>query len=350
MGTDKPIAPVFVVSTGRCGSTLLSSMVRLHPDILSLSEFFGHLGPGGVRAVRVGGKAAFRRLNTPLPGLRRFIEQGRISEFLYPAGPDSRYGPAEVPPIMCMTLPHLTDEPESLWDELGPALRARGRHALTDHYRFVFEWLMRRFGRRTWIERTGGTLPMAPVLARHYPDARFVHIYRDGRDTAISMSVHPGFRPMTIRSLVLGKIGLDPFSAVNWGGSSPWVHIPARIQMRLMPPKWLLSREIPLESFGWLWSGMVERGTEFLDTLHPDRTLPMRFETLLESPREEMTRFIEFVAPELANRQWLEDVTALPRPKTPVWPGLDTTQQARLAEACARGQEILGYAPARGGP
>ena len=325
-------------------------MVRLHPDILSLSEFFGFLGPGGVRAARVGGKAAFGKLNTPLPGLRRFIDRGRISEFLYPAGPDSRYGLDDVPPIVCTTLPHLTDEPELLWDELGPALRARGRHPLTDHYRFIFEWLMERFGRRTWIERTGGTLPMTPVLARHFPDARFVHIYRDGRDTAISMSKHPGFRPMAIRSLMLKKIGLDPFSTTNWGGSSPWVHVPARIQMRLMPPKWLLSKEIPLASFGWLWSGMIEKGTEFLKKLHPDRTLSMRFETLLKSPKKEMTRFIEFVGPELANQQWLDDVSALPLPKAPVWPRLEATQQAKLAEACARGQEILGYAAASGGP
>jgi hypothetical protein len=31
---------VFVVSTGRCGSTMLSNMLRLNPGILSLSEFF----------------------------------------------------------------------------------------------------------------------------------------------------------------------------------------------------------------------------------------------------------------------------------------------------------------------
>ena len=113
------------------------------------------------------------------------------------------------------------------------------------------------------------------------------------------------------------------------------MHIPARIQMRLMPPKWLLSKEIPLASFGWLWSGMIEKGTEFLKALHLERTLSMRFETLLKSPNKEMTRFIEFVGPELANQQWLEEVSALRRPKAPVWPRLEATQQARLAEARA---------------
>jgi hypothetical protein len=33
----------FVVGTGRCGSTMLSAMLREHPDVLSMSEFFGTL-------------------------------------------------------------------------------------------------------------------------------------------------------------------------------------------------------------------------------------------------------------------------------------------------------------------
>ena len=346
MGDRKDMAldPVFVVSTGRCGSTLLSEMVRLHPQILSVSEFFGWLGPGAVRAPVVTGETAFRRLNTPLPGFSEFFEDGSIGEFLYPIGQGGRYGLEDMPPIMCTTLPHLTDEHDQLWDELSPLLRARGRHRLTDHYRFVMDWLRTRFGRRVWVERTGATLPMAPVLARRFPDARFVHIYRDGRDTAISMHRHPAFRPTAIRSLALRKIGLDPFSHLNWGGSSPWVHIVARTYVRFTSPKRLMERGTPLESFGWLWSGMIESGVAFLDTLSPGRVLSMRFETLLDSPREEMTRFAEFVGPELTDADWLEAVSALPRRKPPSWPKLGKDRQVRLARACAPGQRILGYA------
>jgi hypothetical protein len=35
--------PVFIVGTGRCGSTMMSNVVRLHPRLLSLSEFFTSL-------------------------------------------------------------------------------------------------------------------------------------------------------------------------------------------------------------------------------------------------------------------------------------------------------------------
>ena len=33
--------PTYVVGTGRCGSTMLSNMLREHPKVLSISEFFG---------------------------------------------------------------------------------------------------------------------------------------------------------------------------------------------------------------------------------------------------------------------------------------------------------------------
>ena len=41
---------VIVVSTGRCGSTMLSNMLRLNPEILSLSEFFSLLMPDPLRS------------------------------------------------------------------------------------------------------------------------------------------------------------------------------------------------------------------------------------------------------------------------------------------------------------
>ena len=35
--------PTFIVGTGRCGSTMLSNMLREHPKVLSLSEFLPSL-------------------------------------------------------------------------------------------------------------------------------------------------------------------------------------------------------------------------------------------------------------------------------------------------------------------
>ena len=340
--------PVFIVSTGRCGSTMLSNMVRMHPRLLSVSEFFSALAAGALRQRTMDGERAFRLLNTPRPAARALLGGGlRIPEFLYPFGPGARYSPEEVPPIMCTALPHLSDDPEALWDELASALRSRGRHRLTSHYRFVFEWLAHRFGKSVWLERSGGSLLLVPSLARHFPDARFVHIFRDGRDAAISMHGHHAFRAMALAALATRRLGLDPFRPPNWPGTSWWVPAVARLQFRLFSVERYLQTEIELPVFGWLWSNMIERGIAYLNGLSPERVLSLRVEAMLASPKEEIGRFIDFVGAEYGDAEWMEQASALPHPLPPRWTRLPPEEHARLAGACAPGQRILGYESGR---
>ena len=125
---EKMTDPVFIVSTGRRGSTMLSNMVKLHPDLLSVSEFFTALTSRVFRGRRPTGETVFRRLNTLSPGGKALLTNGLIvDEFLYPIGPEARYALGDVPSIMCTTLPHLTDDPEGLWDDFAAALRVRGK-------------------------------------------------------------------------------------------------------------------------------------------------------------------------------------------------------------------------------
>ena len=343
----KMASPVFIVSTGRCGSTMLSNMVRMHPKILSVSEFFVYVAKGAFRDKKVSGRVAYRRLNKPGAIVRSLLKHELPTEgVLYKYGPEARYAPEETPPILCTTLPHLTDNPEQLWDELGPLVRVRGKNTLCSHYRFVFEWLAERFGKNVWLERSGGSLLLTHELARNFPDARFVHIYRDGRDTAMSMYGHHPFRVYALGAQKLHNFGIDPFHLVNWTGAKRWIgwiHIVSNLYFRLFSMDRILNAKIELPVFGWIWSNMIERGVEYLNALPEERVLSMRFETVLASPKEEMNRFIEFVGPEFVDPDWLEIVSTLPRTKPPRWPRLSSEVYAALAKACAPGQEILGY-------
>ncbi len=337
-------APTFIVSTGRCGSTMLSNMVRRHPDILSVSEFLTSLASRALRGGRMTGEAVFRRLDTLSPAGRALLDNGLfIDEFLYRLGPDARYRADEVPAIMCATLPHLSDDPERLWDDLAAALRSRGEDSLAAHYSFVFEWLADHFGKRAWVERSGASLLFVPELDRLFPGARFVHVFRDGRDTAMSMHGHHFFRLRIEAAELLRMVGLDPFHPANWLGTSPWMPFFERWRFRFFSADRYKRANIRLTSAGWFWSRMIERGTEYLNAVPADRVLTMRFESIVASPEEEMSRFISFVGAGFADAGWLREVSTLPRPRTPSWTRLSPEQHARLAAACAPGQEILGY-------
>jgi hypothetical protein len=49
-------------------------------------------------------------------------------------------------------------------------------------------------GKSTWVENTNRNVAAGPMLLRMLPDARFVHIFRDGRDVAASL-VKQSFGP-----------------------------------------------------------------------------------------------------------------------------------------------------------
>ena len=191
---------------------MISDVLNLHPDVLSLSEVFSLLGPLALFRKRLSGRAMWALCSRQNPALRVLLSADPIpSEILYPFDdPHARYSTQNVPPILCAMLPHLTPDYENLYDDLEPVVRARSKANLADQYRFLFEWLREHFERRVWVERSGGSLLSVPRLRRLFPEARVVHVYRDGRDTALSMSRHPAFQ-VTLATLdKLQRLGLKP--------------------------------------------------------------------------------------------------------------------------------------------
>ena len=324
---------------------MLSDIVRRHRDILSVSEFFTSLGSRAFLGRRLTGEAVFRRLNTlPIEGRAMLGNGFQVDEFLYRFGPGSRYQPHNLPPIMGSTLPHITDDAEGTWDELAATLRRRGSGTVADQYRFVFDWLAQRFDKAVWVERSGASLPFVPILARMFPDARFVHICRDGRDTAMSMQSHHFFRWRVLAARRMRRFGIDPLHERNLLGTSPWVPLLSWVWFKLVFRADRYRREvIELSSFGRFWSNMIEQGLANLHALPEERVLTMRYESVLASPREELTRFIRFVGREFEDSEWIDAAVALVRPQQARWPALDPKEHRALAEACEPGQSILGY-------
>src|ERR1044072_5512427 len=140
----------FVVGTGRCGSTALSEVLRLHPHVLSLSELMASLEPsalpeGPLPEGPVSGEEFWEVLAGPPAFANRLIREGfGLPEHTYPGSASGGRFSAEgdgIPAVALTALPHLSDDPDALFDALRPVVCGRARGPVGEHYRALFEAL-----------------------------------------------------------------------------------------------------------------------------------------------------------------------------------------------------------------
>jgi hypothetical protein len=316
----------FVIGTGRCGSTLLSTMLAAHREVVSIHEFFTGLDWGRRFAPGpVTGAELAELVGAEQPVTTAVLARGHTSdEIRYPFGaPHARYRPGDpVPWLLVTMLSRLADDPDPLFDELMAFCRRRPVAPLADHYRAVFSHLAERMGGSVWIERSGSSLDYLGGLVDLYPGARFVHIHRDGREAALSIREHPFFR-----------LGVSLFMDLFPEGDDEDAVISEVIGTA--PPCWAVGR---------YWSDQVLRGFAALPRLDHDQFLQVRFEDLVTRPAEVLTAiagFFELPADDGFSERAAAMSTGLPAAR---FDSLAPDEQRELDDACRPGQVLLGRA------
>ena len=345
----------FVVGTGRCGSTLLSRLLREHPDVLSMSEFFSTLriaAPEMYRAGRAGfpvrdmdGAQLWRLLARPFPMLDAMISDGlRTPEMLYPA--DGRFGPATgIPLVSHYVLPMLGADPDWLFDKLAAEVPRWPRRPAAAQYQKLFGYLAGLLGRPVVVERSASSLHMIPLLRAQFPTARFVHLYRDGPDCALSMSRHPAFRREILAIGAVRAAGLPAGSTLQQVNDA----LPERFRGLICPPydaRKLRDFPIPVEVFGRdRWSPMICAGLAALDPLPAASRTSLRYEELLADPAASLTRLAGFIGISTPG-EWLDLArrTVDPARAGTATAELDAGALARLRAACEPGTRALAAA------
>ena len=81
--------------------------------------------------------------------------------------------------------------------EIAAAELDQLRRAATDHAHFIELFFTRcadRRGKPRWAEKTPTNVRQLAYLFRHFPNAKFVHVVRDGRDVVCSLRTYPKYR------------------------------------------------------------------------------------------------------------------------------------------------------------
>ncbi|HME72060.1 MAG TPA: sulfotransferase [Myxococcota bacterium] len=333
-----PIAR-FIVGTGRCGSTLLSRMLAEHPDVCSIFEFFTGLDWGRRFAGGSVPATDFAELiSRPQPMIDAVLRRGySVEEVTYPFG-RGRFARGDTMPwILVSMLPRLADDPDRLFEEVVTFAQRLPEQPLREHYRTLFEWLAVRRGRRYWIERSGSSIDYLASLYALFPEARVVHIHRDGREAALSMREHHAYRvPISLMYDAPVASGRRPSEL---GGID--LTAPPRPDD---PISQILASRPPVEAFGRYWSDQVIRGTDALAHADPARFLAVHFEDLVAKPKDVVRVIAAFLGLE-GGGGWLARSAGLVRGiPAPRFAELTESERAALDAASRPGMIRLGRA------
>ena len=328
----------------------MSNLINQHPDICSISEFFALASDLGARFPELfpdaplDGEALWALIGRGYPRTDLMIRHDvAMPEVIYPyKDPTARFGQETgVPLILQATLPHLSRDFDALYDQVATFCRALPEAPIRQHYDALFGFLQAQLGRKIWIERSGGIFNVIEEIHRLWPEARFIHVVRDGRSTAMSMNSHRGFKMFVLGQFLTECLKVDPYYDDN------------REKLRRVPRQYraFLPEHFDAEAFdafrfglpmmGSLWSGQILKGLKVLDTLPADRLMTLRYEDLLDTPAQELERLAAFLGDDFVQAAWIEHAASLIRAPRSDVDALDADQRKALDSACRAGFEAL---------
>jgi LPS sulfotransferase NodH len=155
----------------------------------------------------------------------------------------------------------------------------------SDFLRIVMDEVARKQGVDRWIDSTPTNIPHMIRISRDFPDARFIHIIRDGRDVALSLD------------------------QLGWSRPLPW------------------DKKRSLRAAGIYWEWIVRKGRKF-GALLGAKYIEVRYEDLVEQPQPTLKRLGEFLGHDLDYVQISQN--SIGSVKKPLTAFKEELQQARF--------------------
>ena len=220
-------------------------------------------------------------------------------EFCYPDGGRYAGDVTTVPPILRITLPFVSADPDGLFDQLAERVPHFPRQPLLQHHKMMLNLMTNLTGRRRWVERSGASSLVASPLLCAFPEAKIVYLTRNIADTARSMSRHPAFQLGQVREWFRVQYGADPWTPGGQNALPDAAEIPEEMR-RLMPGR--ITREVltdvmtrDISRFEALTAHMHGSAEQALADMKPRHLHRLRYEDLLARPLDELTKLGEFL-------------------------------------------------------
>ena len=249
-----------MIGTGRCGSTIVGQVVAMHPDvgfIANVDDRFAGLNRAGRLNNRI-----YRSLPAPLQkrgGRRGGLAGGRVASGMRSVAmtPSEGYRLLDrhVSPMLSAPVRDLVADDASAW--------------LSERLRAFFERRATAQGRPLFLHKFTGW-PRAGLLHAVFPEARFVHVVRDGRAVASSLVQQPWWP--------------------GFGGPEAWTFGPLSEDEAEL---WMRSgRSFPVLA-GLEWRRLMEAFDTARAAVPAESWLELRYEDMVARPREQVQRLLD---------------------------------------------------------
>jgi putative sulfotransferase len=292
-----------VLGTGRCGSTMLSRLLAMEQDTLSVSESMVTIKGRMLLApdTEYDGSEYWTMISRPHGSgtvVNLILQLGfRDAQYCYPE--NGRFGAdrVHVPPILRIALPGITPDPDGLFDYLAACVPEFPQQTVALHHRMLLDLLANTLGRSRWVERTGASSTIAYPWLLVNPDAKVVHLTRNVDDTVKSMSKHPAFQLSEIRHEFHARYGVDPYIRAMPGTALP-DDLPDEMRQFLpgnITAEALRARKFNKAFFEQLIAQLEGSAEQALADLQPAQLYKMRYEDIRADPVRELTRLGEFL-------------------------------------------------------
>jgi hypothetical protein len=182
----------------------------------------------------------------------------------------------------------------------------------------VGDLLARRAGKSMWADKVPDYGFFMQQLQLIWPECRFIHLIRDGRDVALSMSKHPGFQWIVT------------------AGEATWCSAAFRSYFNAVDPV-----EQPLSAYAGRWNHSIRRIRDEATRIRPGTYREVRYEAILSDPEAVMAELAAFAGID-TDAAWLEGLRPHIRMEK-LSPRRDSEVEAAMSGAPGELMLTLGY-------
>ena len=185
--------PIFIVSCGRTGSTLISNILNDHREICIISDLIEPVGNNSFltnKEKKITGDKFFEEISRKTSQSRiNYWRKHKTKELLFLPKKDD-----DVSCLNCYTLPFLFKDVNNKYNLIKNYFFSQKRNKKSKHLLNFFNLLKNLSKKKLFVERTGGAIHHFEKIINFFPNSKIIFSYRNPLETAISMRNYPFFR------------------------------------------------------------------------------------------------------------------------------------------------------------